>query len=99
MSLNRESEKVREAFSKNVPEVATGIVELASIAREAGRSTMVTVRSHDNSIHPVSACVGETGDRVKSIITDLGGEPVYIFLWSDSLQEQIQTHYDVRAPR
>lgn len=48
-------EEVRELFRKHVPEIANGIVELVSIARESGRLA-VAVRSRDSNVHPVTAC-------------------------------------------
>ena len=77
-------DEIRRLFAKHVPEVASGTVELVSIAREMGDQVLVAVRSHDPSLHPVSACVGKGGVHPKSIMRELGGEKVCIVLWSES---------------
>src|SRR3954470_20767436 len=86
MSGSQHDEEVRSAFRRHVPEVAAGVVELVSIAREAGRYVMVTVRSHASDVHPVSVC---TGPRAKSIMAELAGDKVTILLWSESVAELI----------
>jgi len=78
------ADEIRHLFQKHVPEVASGVVELVSIAREVGDRVIVAVRSHDSSIHPVSACVGKHGTHPKNIMRELGGEKVIIVLWSES---------------
>jgi transcription termination/antitermination protein NusA len=83
------NDEIRRLFQKHVPEVASGTVELVSVAREVGDRVMVAVRSHDPSIHPVSACVGERGTRPKNIMRELGGEKVSIVLWSESPEDFI----------
>lgn len=89
MSESKYNEEVRSAFRKHVPEHAAGVIELVSIAREPGRYVMVTVRSHDSEVHPVSACVGKAGERVKRIVEELGGEKATILLWTESVSELI----------
>jgi N utilization substance protein A len=86
MSASQHDEAVRLAFRNHVPEVAAGVVDVVSIAREAGHYVMVTVRSRDSAVHPVSVC---TGARAKSIMAELGGEKVSILLWSESVGELI----------
>src|SRR5262245_48499338 len=76
--------EIRQLFHKHVPEVAAGIVELVSIAREPGKEVMVAVRSNDNAINAVGACVGRRGVHPKNICRELGGEKVSIVLWSES---------------
>ena len=82
------NEELRQLFARHVPEVAAGIVEIVSVVREAGR-LMVAVRSHDSSVHPVSACVGKHGEHPKSISRELDGEKISIVLWSESLENFI----------
>ncbi len=76
-------DEIRRLFEKHVPEVASGTVELVSVAREVGDRVLVAVRSHDPSIHPVSACVGKGGVHLKNIVRELG-EKVGIVLWSET---------------
>ena len=77
-------EQIRQLFRTHVPEVATGRVELASIAREPGKLVMVAVRSHDSTVDPVGACVGLRGVHPKTISQELGSDKVSIVLWSES---------------
>lgn len=70
---------VRHLFQKYVPEVAAGVVELVSIARESGKLVMVAVRSVDSRIHPVSVI----SYHVKNIARDLS-EKISVVLWTES---------------
>jgi len=69
-----------------VPEVAEGIIEIKSLAREAGYRTKTAVVSHDDKVDAVGACVGVRGSRIRSIVDELGGEKIDIVRWSDSSQ-------------
>lgn len=77
-------DEIRRLFNKHVPEVASGTVELVSIAREVGHRVLVAVRSRDSSVDPVSACVGTRGVHPRNIMRELGGEKISIVLWSES---------------
>ncbi len=70
-------------FEVEVPEVASGAVELRSIAREAGSRSKVAVVSHEEGVDPVGSLVGQKGVRVMAVINELGGEKVDIIEWSD----------------
>jgi N utilization substance protein A len=74
---------VRRLFELEVPEIADGIVEVMSIAREAGSRTKMAVRSNDDQVDPVGACVGPRGGRVASIVEELGGEKIDIIPYSE----------------
>ena len=73
------NEEIERLFQKHVPEVAAGVVELVSITREAGKEVVVTVRSRDATVHPVSV----TSYHLKAICSDVG-ERVTVWLWSES---------------
>lgn len=77
-------EFVRKLFEFEVPEVTEGIVEIKSLAREAGYRTKLAVLSNDDKVDAVGACVGIRGSRIKSIVDELGGEKIDIVRWSDS---------------
>jgi N utilization substance protein A len=64
--------------------VAEGIIEIKALAREAGYRTKVAVKSADPRVHPVGACVGIRGSRIKNIVDELGGEKIDIVPWNDS---------------
>lgn len=72
-------------FEMEVPEIADGIVEIFSIAREAGSRTKISVFSRDENVDPVGACVGFKGARVKAIVDELGGEKIDIIIWDKDI--------------
>ena len=75
---------VKRLFETEVPEIAEGIVEIKSIAREAGSRTKMAVWSNDKNVDPVGACVGLNGARVNAIVNDLKGEKIDIINWDDN---------------
>ncbi|MDQ5922370.1 MAG: transcription termination/antitermination protein NusA [Patescibacteria group bacterium] len=78
---------IEKLFSAEAPEVAGGIVEIRSIAREAGARSKIAVFSNDEHIDPVGSCVGQKGTRVNTITQELGGEKIDIVPWSDNPKE------------
>ena len=74
---------IRRLFELEVPEVYDGIVEVRSVAREAGVRSKVAVSSNDEHLDPVGACVGPKGSRVRTVVSELRGERVDVVLWSD----------------
>ena len=77
-------ELVKRLFEAEVAEVKEGIVEIKSIAREAGLRTKIAVYSNDENVDPVGACVGMNGARVNAIVNELRGEKIDIINWSDN---------------
>lgn len=77
-------ELVKRLFESEVTEVKDGIVEIKSIAREAGSRTKIAVWSNDPDVDPVGACVGMNGARVGAIVSELRGEKIDIINWSDN---------------
>ena len=80
---------VRRLFESEVPEIASGVVEIKNIVREAGYRTKLSIASNDQNVDPLGACVGNRGVRVNSIVSELGGEKVDIIIWSDDPFEYI----------
>ncbi len=74
---------MRRLFEQEIPEVYDGIVEIVSIAREAGDRAKVAVRSTDPNIDPVGTCVGPKGQRVQAIVNELKGENMDIVEWNE----------------
>ena len=74
---------IRRLFELEVPEIYDGVVEIRSIAREAGARSKVAVSSLDDRLDPVGACVGPKGSRVRTVVSELRGERVDVVLWSD----------------
>ena len=77
-------ELVKRLFESEVTEVKEGIVEIKSIAREAGSRTKIAVWSNDPDVDPVGACVGLNGARVKAIVEELRGEKIDIINWDEN---------------
>ena len=77
-------ELVKRLFESDVTEVRDGIVEIKSIAREAGSRTKIAVWSNDPDVDPVGACVGMNGARVNSIVNELRGEKIDIINWNEN---------------
>ena len=77
-------ELVKRLFEAEVTEVKDGVVEIKSIAREAGSRTKIAVWSNDPDVDPVGACVGMNGTRVNAIVNELRGEKIDIINWSDN---------------
>jgi len=72
---------VRKLFEQEVPEIASGIVEIVSVAREAGSRSKIAVASRDANVDSVGACVGQRGLRVQAIMDELMGEKIDIIEW------------------
>lgn len=77
-------ELVKRLFEAEVTEVKDGIVEIKSIAREAGSRTKIAVSSNDPDVDPVGACVGMNGARVNAIVSELRGEKIDIINWNEN---------------
>jgi N utilization substance protein A len=69
---------VRKLFALEVPEIHAGLVEIVSLAREAGHRTKIAVRATDPTINAKGACIGELGRRVRAVTEELGGEKIDI---------------------
>lgn len=81
---------VKRLFEKEVPEIYQGIVEIKSIAREAGERTKMAVLSHNPDVDPIGSCIGPRGSRVQKIIDELHGEKIDIFQWNDDVTELVK---------
>ena len=74
---------VKRLFELEVPEIASGAVEVKSIAREAGSRTKIAAHAAEANIDPVGACVGPRGGRVGAVVDELHGEKMDIVVWSE----------------
>jgi N utilization substance protein A len=72
---------VKRLFELEVPEIHDGIIEIYSIAREAGSRTKIAVFSHDPNVEPIGSCVGNKGIRVKNIIDEINQEKIDIIVY------------------
>ncbi len=80
---------VAKLFEMEVPEIASKIVEIKNVAREAGSRSKIAVLSHEESVDPVGSCVGQKGIRVSTVIAELGGEKIDIIEWREDPEEFI----------
>jgi N utilization substance protein A len=78
----RDPELIRTLFELEVPEVADGLVEIRSVAREPGYRSKIAVQSHTQGVDPVGACVGPRGSRVRMVVSELRGEKIDIIPWN-----------------
>lgn len=76
---------VRRLFELEVPELTSGIVEIVSLAREAGHRTKVAVRTKQAGINAKGTCIGEMGRRVRAVMSELGEEKIDIVDYSPEL--------------
>ncbi|MFA5021801.1 MAG: transcription termination factor NusA [Patescibacteria group bacterium] len=82
-------EIVKKLFSLEIPEIANGVVQIKSIAREAGSRSKIAVFTDQENIDPIGSCIGQRGARIQTIITELKGEKVDIIKYSDDPKEFI----------
>jgi len=75
-------ELIEGLFAMEAPEIASGVVEIKSIAREAGSRSKIAVFSNDEHVDPVGSCVGQKGVRVTTVMSELNGEKIDIIPWS-----------------
>lgn len=76
-------------FEMEVPEIASGTVEIKSVVREPGSRSKLSVVSHEDGVDPVGSCVGQKGIRVGTVISELGGEKIDIIEWSEDPEEYV----------
>ncbi|MFA4908155.1 MAG: transcription termination factor NusA [Candidatus Omnitrophota bacterium] len=81
---------VKKFFELEVPEIFDGIVEIKSIARQAGERTKIAVWSKNDKVDSVGACVGMRGNRVRNIVNELGGEKIDIVRYNEDIREYIK---------
>ncbi|MHB8362619.1 MAG: transcription termination/antitermination protein NusA, partial [Patescibacteria group bacterium] len=81
---------VRSLFENEVPEIASGTVEIKAISREAGYRTKVAVFSDTTGIDPIGACVGQRGMRIIAMTNELGNEKIDVIQWDPDIQKFIK---------
>lgn len=73
---------IRKLFELEIPEIYEGVIEIKSIARDAGNRSKVAVYSPNENIDPVGSCVGQKGIRIQNIINELSGEKIDVIEWN-----------------
>lgn len=81
---------VKRLFEKEVPEIAQGLVEIKTIAREAGERTKMAVYSKNDDVDAIGACIGPRGSRVQAVISEVKGEKIDVFEWNDDIGELVK---------
>ena len=86
--LSRSNDKFLEAlFRLEVSEIADGVVEIMGVSRDPGYRAKIAVRTANENVDPVGACVGQRGSRVRNIVNELGGEKIDIVRWNDDIRQ------------
>ncbi len=80
---------LRKLFEMEVPEIASGSVEIKAVAREPGSRSKIAVLSHEEGVDPVGSLVGQKGIRVSTVIQELGGEKIDVIEWSEKPEDFI----------
>ena len=80
---------VKKIFEIEVPEIASGDVEIKSVARDAGNRSKVAIYSNKAHIDPLGACVGNRGARINTISSELNGEKIDLVLYSEDAMDYI----------
>ena len=88
--LSRASGKFVEAlFRIEVSEIADGVVEIMGVSRDPGYRAKLAVRTSNENVDPVGACVGQRGTRVKAIVSELSGEKIDIVRWTEDIRQYV----------
>lgn len=74
---------IRRLLELEVPEIYDGVVEVKSIAREAGARSKIAVHSRESNLDPVGACVGPKGSRIRMVVSELRGERIDVIQWNE----------------
>ncbi|MFH0856685.1 MAG: transcription termination factor NusA [bacterium] len=82
-------EILKKLFVLEIPEISSDVVEIKSLAREAGSRSKLAVIANDENVDPIGACVGQRGARIQTIINEIGGEKVDIILYNDDIKKFI----------
>jgi len=78
---------IRKLFALEVPEIASGQVEIVQVAREAGQRTKIAVRTSVPGLNAKGACIGELGQRVRAVTAELNDEKIDIVDYSDDISK------------
>jgi N utilization substance protein A len=82
-------EMLIELFKIEVPEIAEGVIQIRAAARDPGSRAKIAVKTNDQRIDPVGACVGMRGSRVQAVSNELDNERVDIVLWDDNAAQLV----------
>lgn len=80
---------VKKIFEAEIPEIASGAIEIKGVSREAGSRSKVAVFSAQEAIDPIGSCIGQRGGRIQTIVAELGGEKVDLILYDEDTKQYI----------
>ena len=90
ITISRSDNKFLEAlFRLEVSEISDGVVEIMSVSRDPGYRAKIAVRTANESVDPVGACVGQRGSRVRTIVNELNGEKIDIVRWNEDIRQYV----------
>ncbi len=90
VTLSRSNGRFVEAlFRLEVSEIADGVVEIMGVARDPGYRAKIAVRTDNENVDPVGACVGQRGSRVRNIVNELSGEKIDIVRWNEDIRQYV----------
>ena len=90
VTLSRSNGKFLEAlFRLEVSEIADGVVEIMGVSRDPGYRAKLAVRTSNETVDPVGACVGQRGSRVRNIVNELHGEKIDIVRWNEDIRQYV----------
>ena len=90
VTVSRASGKFVEAlFRLEVSEIADGVVEIMGVSRDPGYRAKLAVRTNNENVDPVGACVGQRGSRVRAIVSELNGEKIDIVRWNEDIRQYV----------
>jgi len=90
VTLSRSDNKFLEAlFRLEVSEISDGVVQIMGVSRDPGFRAKIAVRTANENVDPVGACVGQRGSRVRSIVNELGGEKIDIVRWNEDIRQYV----------
>ena len=88
--LSRASGKFVDAlFRLEVSEISDGVVEIMGVSRDPGYRAKLAVRTSNENVDPVGACVGQRGSRVRSVVNELNGEKIDIVRWNEDIRQYV----------
>ena len=88
VTLSRSDCKFVEAlFRLEVSEISDGVVEIIKVSRDPGFRAKIAVRTANENVDPVGACVGQRGTRVRNIVNELSGEKIDIVRWNEDIRQ------------
>lgn len=88
--ISRSSGKFLEAlFRLEVSEISDGVVEIMGVSRDPGYRAKIAVRTANENVDPVGACVGQRGSRVRAIVSELSGEKIDIVRWNEDVRQYV----------